>query len=135
MTHLEHTAFFTLKGEWSENDYQPDKINFKKDQGRERGMVHGTVSPDYGKNGIEWTIGVTLTKFNEVQTDFKFSNHDKWAAFRKCPASSRLVVWDSLVTAEYADKNARTTAKFKVVFDKWVTKVLSCSKGHDIQYR
>jgi hypothetical protein len=91
MAHLEYTTFINLKREWSENDYQPDKIKFKKDQHQERGTVHRSVSPDYGNNGIEWTIGVTLTEFNKVQTDFKFSNHEKWGAFRKCLAISRLV--------------------------------------------
>jgi hypothetical protein len=91
MAHLEYTTFINLKREWSENDYQPDKIKFKKDQRQERGTVHRSVSPDYGNNGIEWTIGVTLTEFNKVQTDFKFSNHEKWGAFRKCLAISRLV--------------------------------------------
>ena len=84
MAHLERDPFFTLNRDWSDHNHHPEKIKFKKDQGREKGTVSGTVSPDHGKNGIEWTIGVTLTEFKEVQNDFKFSNHEKWAAFRKC---------------------------------------------------
>ena len=135
MAHLEREPFFTLNREWSDHDHHPEKIKFKKDQGREKGTVSGTVSPDHGKNGIEWTIGVTLTEFKEVQNDFKFSNHEKWAAFRKCLGSTRLVAWDNLVASEYPDTSTRTTEEFKVVFDKWVTKIESCPKGRDVQYR
>ena len=78
---------------------------------------------------------LTLTEFNKLQSEFAYSNHEKWAAFRKCLTADVKTTWAKILDENYKDQNLRTTDEFKTALDKFITKLLNCDYSRDVQFR
>ena len=111
--------------EWDEKDSMPDKIHFERTSSKGKRMK-GRVTPGDGSRGPKFLLGVTLTGFNELQSEFAYTNHKKWAAWQKCLQGEVKTVWDEVVEDDYKDRSSHTTDEFKKAVDKFLTKILHC---------
>ena len=131
MAHLERKPFFTLKKEWDNESLFPSKIKFEKGDPKKK----GEVTPDSGDYGVEFTIGVTIAEFKNMQKELAFSNNEKWLAFGKCLTGSRRTTWDNLWRKDYPNEGTRTTAEWEKALTKWLKIITNCAKPRDVQYR
>ena len=131
MAHLERPAFFGLDKAWNSESRLPDKIRFEKGNPKKK----GEVTPDNGDYGLEFTIGVTLREFNDMNKELQYENNEKWQAFRKCLTGSQLTQWDNMANTFYEEENKRKTDAFDEALNKWLDAICACKNARDCQYR
>ena len=125
--------FFMLECAW-EGQTLPDKENFERyDSNNQR--QKGPVTPDYGNYGVEYTLAITLTEFQDMQKAFQYTGAAIFRELRKCLKSNRQVAWDNLVTSDYPNESGRNATSWKTAINKWLKKITQCDKPRDVQLR
>ena len=135
MAYLERSPFFTLTKSWNPESRMPDKIRFERGNPTPLNKKKGEVTPDNGDYGLEFTIGVTLREFSDMETELAHPDNEKWQAFRKCLSGSRLTQWDNMVTQHYAQEVDRTIQAWDDAREKWLEALCNCKNARDVQYR
>ena len=108
MAYLERNPFFTLTKLWNPESRMPDKIRFERGNPMPLNTKKGEFTPDNGDYGLEFTIGVTMREFRDMETELAHPDNEKWQAFRKCLSGSRLTQWDNMATQHYEQEADRT---------------------------
>lgn len=128
MTHFDREAFFVLDKAWKESADLPAKILFETTVERTK-RVKTSVTPDNGKQGIEFFLGVTLSKFKDAKKEMNWDGPESLAAFRKCLQGSMKLSSDEVIQDKFSNEADKTVANFPKAIEALIKNVLNCKKA------